>query len=371
MLSSINVQDILNLIGGELKDASEPTKRFRDFISLEKWDIEQYKEWLEECTKAGKGAQDPVHRAFQDLIVTLGKKIGFEIEYGRYTGKPGEIGYDGIWKRGGEEKILLEIKSTTWPISSISQLGDYIEKVSKEESNEKIYGLYVIGQGDLQPLIEQISGSKYKDRMRVIKYDDLIELTKLKEELEPTIGGQEAITKTQNILLPIESINVGNILGIILDIAATKSEASKEKVEGEGEITEEKETKKELPWTKEELFEYLNEATGYQRLLLASLAQSDEEYIPKKTVVYWMNKIAKERPDEGIEKEVSGVQIAGARAGLKMRRSPPRREATKENIIWNEWDDKIGDYVYWLESRYKNIIVEWVKKERLWIKGNP
>ena len=256
----------------------------------------------------GKGAQDPLHRAFQDLVVTLGKKIGFEIENGKYAGKVGEIGYDGIWKRGSEEKVLLEVKSTTWPISSTRQLGDYIGKVSKEENNEKIYGLYVIGQGDLQPLIEQISGSEYKNRMRIIKYDDLIELIKLREELEPTIGEQEAIIKTQNILLPIESVNVGNILGIILDIAATRSVAGEEKVV----IVEEIGVGEELPWTKEELLEYLGDATGYQRLLLASLAQADEDPIPKKTVVYWMNKIARERPDEGIEKEVSGSQIAGA-----------------------------------------------------------
>lgn len=362
----INIQDILNLVGGDLKDDSDSTEKFREFICLEKWGINQYKEWLDECIQSGKGAQDPLHRALQDLVVTLGKKIGFEIEYGKYAGKAGEIGYDGIWKRGGEEKVLLEVKSTTWPISSIGQLGSYIERVSKEENNEKIYGLYVIGQGDLQPLIEQVSGSKYKDRMRIIKYNDLIELIKLREELEPTIGEQEAIIKTQHILLPIESINVGNILGIILDIAATRSAAGEEKAAivkeiGEGE---------ELPWTKEELLEYLDNATGYQRLLLASLAQADEEYIPKKAVVYWMNKIAKERPDEGIEKVVSGTQIAGARAGLKMRRRPPRREDTKENIVWSEWDDNAGDYVYWLESRYKDEVIEWVKKEGLWIKGN-
>ncbi len=42
MPSVVNIQDILNLIGGELKDDSDRTERFRDFISQEKWSIDQY-----------------------------------------------------------------------------------------------------------------------------------------------------------------------------------------------------------------------------------------------------------------------------------------------------------------------------------------
>jgi len=40
--------------------------------------------------------------------------------------------------------------------------------------------------------------------MRLILYDDLMEVITLKEELEPVIGEKQAIEKVQNLLLPIE-----------------------------------------------------------------------------------------------------------------------------------------------------------------------
>ena len=242
------------------------------------------------------------------------------------------------------------------------QLGEYLELLSKKEENKNVFGLYVIGTGDIQPLIEQILGSKYKDRMRIIRYEDLIEIINLKEELEPVIGEKQAIEKVQNLLLPIESINVGNIVRLILEIATTKSTAAEEQIEEteEVKITEEEEE----PWTKSELLEYLEDATPYQRVLLAALVQVDTEPAPKKNVLHLMNEIAKRRPNEGIDKKITGSEIAGARAGLKMR----RKHLSKEDVIDSDWDNKIGDYVYKIKDDYKKIVEEWIKKENLWIK---
>lgn len=356
----IEIKDILNLIDNKLKDDIEETKRFREFIEKEKWATDQIKDWLDECIKKSKGAQDPYHKAFQDLIISLGKRLGFEIEYGKYMGKRGEENYDGAWKKETGETMILEVKSTTWPIGSISQLGRYIEELTKKGETENIFGMYVIGEGDRQPLTEQILGSKYKDKMRIIQKDDLINLIKLKEELEPVIGESQAIKKAQSILIPIESIDIGNIINLITEIAATKSTAEVEKVEGE-------ETKKseevENPWTRTELLSYLEDATPYQRSLLGALCQVEEGFAPMKNVLYFMNEIAKKRSSEEIDKKITGRDIAGARAGLKMRRS----SINKEDIINSHWEDSVKDYVYVIKPQYKQIVVEWIKKENLWI----
>ena len=212
------------------------------------------------------------NRAFQDLVVSSGKRLGFKIHYGRYTGKSGEENYDGIWKRENGDTIVVEVKTSTWPIGSISQLGEYLEGLSKKEDTKNVFGLYVIGRGDSQPLTEQILGSKYKDSMRLIMYQDLIEILSLKEELEPVIGEKNAIEKIQNLFLPVESINIGNIVKLILEIATTKSTTVEEKIEEKEEEKEEYE-----PWTKAELLLYLKDATPYQRLLLSSLVQVDKD----------------------------------------------------------------------------------------------
>ena len=358
----IEIKDILNLIGNELKDGTEQTKRFREFIEQDKWSSEQIKKWLDECINKSSGAHDPYNRAFQDLVVSLGKRLGFEVQYGRYAGRSGEENYDGIWKRENGDTIVLEIKTSTWPIGSISQLGEYLDQLTKKEENKNVFGLYVIGKGDIQPLIEQILGSKYKDRMRLILYDDLMEIINLKEELEPVIGERQATEKVQNLLLPVESINIGNIVRLIIEIATTKSTAAEEQVEEkiEKESTEEE----EKPWTKADLLSYLKDATPYQRLLLAALVQVDKEPTTSKQLTFLMNEIAKRRPSEGIDKKMTGRDIAGARAGLKMRRKPLK----KEDIIESSWSYAEKDRIYKIKDDYKQMVIDWVKDEKLWIK---
>lgn len=352
----IEIKDILRLLGDELKDGAEQVNRFREFIEKEKWPTDQIRKWLDECINESKGANDPYNRAFQDLVVSLGRRLGFEIQYGKYIGKSGEENHDGIWKRENGDMIVLEVKTSTWPIGSVGQLGDYLEMLSKRDENKNIFGLYVIGKGDIRPLIEQILGSKYKDRMRLILYDDLMEIINLKEELEPAIGEKQAIEKVQNLLSPIESINIGNIVRLIVEIATTKSTAVEEK-EGE-EIAEEE------PWTKAELLLYLKDAKTYQRILLAALAQVDKEPATSKQVTFLMNEIAKRRSSEGVDKKITGRDIAGARAGLKMR----RKTLKKEDIIESSWSNAEGDYIYEIKEDYKQIVIDWVKGEKLWIK---
>jgi len=358
----IDIKDVLNLLGRELKDDGEQAKRFREFIEQEKWETEQIKKWLEECIANSSGPHDPYNRAFQDLIISMGKRFGFGICYGRYAGKSGEENYDGIWEREGKDTIVLEVKTSTWPIGSVSQLGDYLEALSKKKDIKNVFGLYVIGKGDVQPLIEQILGSKYKDSMRLIFYEDLVEILDLKEELEPVIGEENAIEKTQSLLLPIESINIGNVVRLILEIATTRSAVVEEKDE-EKEIEEESKKENE-PWTKTELLSYLKDTTPYQRMLLGALVQVDKVPATSKTVTFLMNEIAKRKPSERIDKKITGRSIAGARAGLKMRRKP----LGKEDIIESSWNHAEQDYVYEIKDEYKYIVVDWVKSKNLWIK---
>jgi hypothetical protein len=358
----LEIKDVINLIGGELKDSSEETKRFREFIEKDRWTTEQIKNWLDECVNTGSGPHDPYNRAFQDLVISIGKKLGFEIEYGRYIGKASENNYDGLWRRENGDTLVLEAKTTTWPIGSIGQLGDYIEKLGQKAEDVKIFALYVIGKGDIQPLLEQIMGSKFKNIMRLIMYDDLIELLTLREELEPVVGKKESINKIQNILLPIESINLGNIIKLIIEIATKKSVSEGASVEGGG--VEEGEGDINEPWTKNELVPYIEASTPYQRLLLGTLTQIDKEPSPMKNVTFLMNEIAKRRQSEGIAKKITGRELAGARAGLKMRRT----RLKKEDIIECSWSSSEHDYIYNIKNDYKELITDWVKKENLWIK---
>jgi len=77
-----------------------------------------------------------------------------------------------------------------------------------------------------------------------------------------------------------------------------------------------------------------------------------------------MNEIVKRRQSEGIDKKITDREIAGARAGLKMRRKP----LGKEDIIESSWSPKERDHVYNIKEDYKEIVSDWVREENLWIK---
>jgi hypothetical protein len=114
----------------------------------------------------------------------------------------------------------------------------------------------------------------------------------------------------------------------------------------------------------DELLSYLKVTTPYQRLFLASLVQVDEELATSETVTFLMNEIAKRRPSEGIDEKITGQAIAGARSGLSKRRIALK----KEDIIESSLEPSERDYVYGIKGDYKQIVIDWVKEEGLWVK---
>jgi len=40
--------------------------------------------------------------------------------------------FDGLWQRDNKDTIVLEVKTSTWPIGSVSQLGEYLTELSKK-----------------------------------------------------------------------------------------------------------------------------------------------------------------------------------------------------------------------------------------------
>jgi len=310
---------IRHITGGQLSDSNEALKaRFREVLS-EDWDVENYEYWLQECLSSN------MNKELQDILVSLGAKLGFEIEYGRYTGKQGEIGADGIWKRPTGEVIVLEIKAATWPGPDVSQLANYMSQLAKERKwdSSKVYGLYIVGGQNITSLTAQIKGSHPKD-MRVIKYDDLLRLYQLKLDLDNVSGANVGADRVQKILLPFENIDIGEFISLILEIAEFK-QASEEEPEVEVERSEPESL---TAWSSAELGNYLGESTPIQKALLAILARAPaNEWVWRKQVIAEMPAILAQLGVQEHYKTVSGYTIAGATAGMTMRRKPLRKES--------------------------------------------
>jgi hypothetical protein len=77
---------------------------------------------------------------------------------------------------------------------------------------EQVYGLYVVGNGDVETVSQTILGSKYRDRMRVITAQRLLDLL----EIQADSGLRH--DQVVDVLLPINAVDVGQLVGLIQDV---------------------------------------------------------------------------------------------------------------------------------------------------------
>ena len=95
--AAISLRQILDLVG-KLTDqpgGETPRERFRAFLVDNVREVGQIRDYIEECLRL---SGDMYNRALQDLVNHLGRILGFEVQFGRYAGLRGEIGFDGYWK---------------------------------------------------------------------------------------------------------------------------------------------------------------------------------------------------------------------------------------------------------------------------------
>ncbi|MBI4496819.1 MAG: hypothetical protein HY689_02830 [Chloroflexi bacterium] len=348
---TLSIDHVLLLLGSHLSDHGNEKDRFRQFIEQDEWTKEDYERWLSECAQNGGASARIYYNALQDIVISIGKRLGFEIEYGRYAGSTTDVAFDGMWKRASGEILLLEVKTSTWPIESVGQLGGYLDRFAAERNlpAQQVFGLYVIGRGDLRPIIDQIKGSEHRNVLRVVTFGDLLKLWKLKDDLDKVGGSGAGSTKVQAILLPIESVNIGSFIDLVLEIAELNRITGEE-----GEQAEEPQFLGEEPWNPVVLREFLNACTGFQRALLTSLALSEIVPLPRKNVIHTMQQVATLIPDIQA-RDITGYTLAAARAGFKMRRG------NKEDFILED------NGTYTIKLPYKEIITDWIKNQNLYI----
>jgi hypothetical protein len=347
------IEDALMLIGEPLADKNEEAKtRFRIYIAQTKWSPDDYRAWIVECIeKGGRDAEARVYyNALQDIVVSLGTRLGLKVEYGRYSGSQKEAAFDGLWKRESGEAIVVEVKSSPWPVDKVRQLGDYLGQLAKENDWEpsSVYGLYAIGSGDFEALLTQIRGSDWRNQIRLISFENLLRLVELAEQWDAIGGPDTGAAKAQRLLLPVETIDLGDLIDLIIEIA----EFRRQEAVSEGDDTpEESETAGDV-WGRTDLLGYLRNTTTYQKALLGALSTIGEDWVSRKQLLHLMAKVATVLPDAQDHK-ITGYTIAGARAGLKMRRGD------KEDIIEQR------ERRYRLRADYREVVVDWARAEGL------
>lgn len=195
----------------------------RQDIEKETWNSSKIRQWLRECI-----AEEQSPELFQDAVISLGKQLGFAIEYGSEVGKPGDDTYEyGVWKNNDGDVIIVDGKMMLDADLNINQLGSYLSEIQQTAGRvlEHVFGLYVVGAAEpaeMKTLSHHIMDSQYNDRIQLIHYEDLIELVKLKEQLMPVFGTKVAC-KIQSLIMPQNIIDIGCMVRLIDDITTVKS----------------------------------------------------------------------------------------------------------------------------------------------------
>jgi len=185
---SISLSRLLDLVGklDDTPGTDTPRERFRGFLKSDVKDLGTLRDYIEGCLR---GQGDQYSCAFQDLVNHLGTIMGFEVEFGRYRGVSGEIGFDGLWKSPTGFNVVVEAKKSDVYAVKTSTLLNYVDELISERRIpdwDRALGLYVIGRAEpgVSQLEKAIIAEKNADKLRTMNVGSLVSLAELMVEYD-------------------------------------------------------------------------------------------------------------------------------------------------------------------------------------------
>ena len=212
-LSEKQIQQIIAVAGeGKLLDGNTTSLEIREFLGIVP--SSKLHDYAHQCLE---GSFDGSGLVLQDVVNEVGRRLGFTVEAGRYRGKPGEHGFDGLWELSNARKIVIEVKTTDAYSINLDTIAGYRKMLATTDPSGigEISILLVVGRRDTGGLEAQIRGSRYAWDMRLISVDALLRLLDLKQALEDpaTVG------KIASLLMPQEFTKLDGIIDLVFSTA--------------------------------------------------------------------------------------------------------------------------------------------------------
>jgi len=204
-----NIQQVVAICGdGQMLDGNKCSEELRNYLRLQK--PNKLAEYARHCLTQSFPKSGLV---LQDIINEIGRRLGFSVIDGRYSGTTRDIGFDGLWTEG-DASLVIEAKTTDAYRINLDKVVAYALRAKSEgaalaEPNV----LLVIGREDTGDLEAQIRGSKHAWQVRLVSVESLIKLMFVREEVsERTFTG-----KIRKILFPFEYTRVDNIIDLVFE----------------------------------------------------------------------------------------------------------------------------------------------------------
>ena len=119
---NITLTDLLPLVGrlDAAPGFDSPRERFRRFLLEHVTDVATARSLLEECQRS---VGEQRHRALQDLVVLIGRFLGFEITFGTYERSTTAPTIDGQWRSRGLLDVVIELRTDQTSHASADNLN--------------------------------------------------------------------------------------------------------------------------------------------------------------------------------------------------------------------------------------------------------
>jgi hypothetical protein len=216
-MSKIDLRTLLELVGplGDSESTESASARLRAYLRGSVCAVSELREYVETALST---TGEQYNWALQDLVNHAGQLLGFDVQFGRYRGVAGQIGFDGLWRSPTGRAIVVEVKTTDAYTVRTSTLLGYINDLVSEgliTNRREALGLYVYGRFDREAsqLENAIIAEGRQEQLRVTSVDALLNLVDLTQEYE-----LEHETALQLLLPP--PVRVDRIVNLVFDIAS-------------------------------------------------------------------------------------------------------------------------------------------------------
>jgi len=107
---NLTLADLLPLVGrlDAAPGFDSPRERFRRFLLEHVTDVAAARTLIDECQRS---VGEQRHRALQDLVVLLGRFLGFETIFGTYEAPANGVKVEGRWRSRGLLDVVIEIRT--------------------------------------------------------------------------------------------------------------------------------------------------------------------------------------------------------------------------------------------------------------------
>ena len=217
----VELKQLLKLVG-TLEDSEDPNSssaRFRGYLEDSVSEVADLRGYVDTClTEKG----DQYNYALQDLINHIGRLLGFEVDFGRYRGVRGQIGYDGLWQSPSGWYLVVEARTTdVYAVKTATLLGYINDLVSEGRIKDPslALGLYVYGRLDpgASQLENAIRAEGRTDELRVISVGSLLNLLQLAQQY--SLSHQTILS----LLLP-SGVRIDQVVDLIFNLLSRAPE---------------------------------------------------------------------------------------------------------------------------------------------------